>query len=129
LDGKGNAQANGVAEALAGAGLTHVLSSPFARCVQSVQPLGDKTGLPVETHPALAEGAPVTLSLALLHAHMGDTAAFCSHGDVIPNVLDALAAQGMEADVGQDTRKGAWWEIETDGERFTRATYHPPVTG
>lgn len=128
LDDKGWAQANGVAAALADAGITHLFSSPFTRCTQTVQPLSDTTQLPVETHPALAEGAPATLSLALLQGHIGDTAAFCTHGDVIPNVLHALAGQGVEVDLAQDTRKGAWWVIETEGDRFTRATYHPPVT-
>jgi 8-oxo-dGTP diphosphatase len=129
LDDKGVAQANGVAVALAGAGITHLCSSPFLRCTQTLEPLGDKVRQPVQTHPALAEGAPETLSLALLRAHAGDTVAFCTHGDVIPNVLHALAGQGMEVDLAQDTRKGAWWGIETEGDRFTRATYHPPVLG
>ena len=129
LDDKGMAQARGLAAALADAGLTYLCSSPFTRCTQTLQPLGDKLQRPVETHPALAEGAPVTLSLALLHAHAGEQAAFSTHGDVIPNVLHALVRQGMEADLGQDTRKGAWWAIETEGDRFSRATYHPAVIG
>ena len=129
LDGKGVAQARGMAAALAGAAPVQLWSSPFTRCVQTLQPLGDEIRQPIETHPALAEGAPATLSMALLDAHTGGHAAFCTHGDVIENVLDALAGRGVEVDLTQNTRKGAWWEIGTDGDRFTRATYHPPVIG
>jgi 8-oxo-dGTP diphosphatase len=129
LDAKGGVQADGLAAALADAGLTHLWSSPFTRCMQTLQPLSDKIQLPVETHPALAEGAPATLSLALLGAHVGDTVAYCTHGDVIENVLEALVDEGMEADLVQNTRKGGWWAIETDGARFTSGRYHPPVNG
>jgi 8-oxo-dGTP diphosphatase len=129
LDAKGVAQARGLAAVLADAGLAHLWSSPFTRCVQTLQPASDRIQRPIETHPALAEGAPATLSMALLDAHTAGHAAFCTHGDVIENVLDALAGRGLEVDQTQNTRKGAWWEIETDGDRFTRVSYRPPVAG
>jgi hypothetical protein len=44
-------------------------------------------------------------------------------------VLEALVDGGMEADLGQSTRKGGWWVIDTDGDRFTQGRYHEPVNG
>jgi broad specificity phosphatase PhoE len=126
-DDKGMVQADGLAAALADAGLTHLYSSPSTRCTQTLQPLSDKIQLPVETNPALAEGAPATLSLALVQKHLGDTVAFCTHGDVIENVLGALVQRGMDADVGQSTRKGGCWVIQTEGDHFTDGRYQAPV--
>jgi 8-oxo-dGTP diphosphatase len=127
LSTRGSAQADGIAGALADVGLTHLYTSPFTRCVQTMEPLAEKVQLALEPHPGLAEGAPVALSLALVHAHLDDTVALCTHGDVLDNVLDALGQRGMETDDDLETRKGGWWAIETDGDRFTRGRYHPPV--
>lgn len=129
LSERGAAQADGVTEALADAGLTHLYTSPFVRCVQTLEPLAEKVQLPLETHPALAEGAPVALSLALLHTHRHDTIVCCTHGDVLDNVLDALHQRGMATETDESTRKGGWWVIESEDDRFSRGTYHPPAVG
>jgi 8-oxo-dGTP diphosphatase len=127
LSAKGVAQADGIAVTLADVGLTHLYTSPFTRCVQTMEPLAQKVQLALEPHPALAEGAPVALSLALLHAHLDDTVALCTHGDVLDNVLDALGQQGVTIDGDLETRKGAWWVIDAEGDRLASAHYHPPV--
>src|SRR3954470_6072106 len=46
--------------------ITRVLSSPFVRCVQTVQPLTAKVGVQLENEPALAEGEPVGPVIELL---------------------------------------------------------------
>src|ERR1700704_693455 len=68
-----------------------ILSSPYVRCVQTVEPLSEKLGLPVEPSDALAEGAPAEEVVALARGLMGSTVVLCSHGDVIYALLDALA--------------------------------------
>src|SRR5688500_5133995 len=67
LSPKGQAQADGLAKALDGVPLTRVLSSPYVRCVQTVEPLAAAHGLEVEETPALAEGRPLAPVLELLH--------------------------------------------------------------
>ncbi len=89
LDKKGRKQAAALRDRLLAAGVTRVLSSPYIRCVETVEPLG----LDIELDERLAEGAPRYETLALLAD--ADGAVACTHGDVIENVL------------GRSLRKGA----------------------
>jgi 8-oxo-dGTP diphosphatase len=50
----------------------------------------------------------------------------CSHGDVIPAILDALVRRGMSIDGMRDTRKASVWVLHKDGETFTSAEVWPP---
>ena len=54
--GKGRRQADAVAAPLAGYPVTRLVSSPYLRCVQTLEPLSARLSLPVEHAPALAEG-------------------------------------------------------------------------
>ena len=104
--------------------LTRVMSSPFVRCVETVQPLADARALPVEETPALAEGyAPDALQL--VHDLVAEDVALCSHGDVIPFVLHALDREGVEVVPAWRWEKGSTWVLSATGS-FTRATYVPP---
>jgi 8-oxo-dGTP diphosphatase len=74
LDERGRAQAKRLGGELAGA--VRVVSSPFLRCVQTVEGLGP----PVEIDERLAEGASRS-EVELLLADVEDTV-LCTHGDV-----------------------------------------------
>ena len=116
LTAEGQAQAEGLPEALAGYDVDRVLSSPALRCTQTVEPLAAAAGLPVEPADDLAEGSgPVALRRvrSLLD---GPTTVLCTHGDVVEEVLDALGVGRSE-----ETEKGATWALGP-GE----ALYLPP---
>jgi 8-oxo-dGTP diphosphatase len=129
LSSKGLRQADDLAGALAGIGVTRVLSSPYLRCVQTLEPLATVLGTPVEPHPDLAEGSGPGAVARLLAAVAGTTTAVCSHGDVIPEALEQLQGRGVkfQGPAGQ-CRKGSTWSIVHDGSRFTEALYFPPPT-
>lgn len=55
LSPAGHAAAMRVADLLVDAGVTRVVSSPYTRAVQTVQPLADRLGLPVDIEPDLRE--------------------------------------------------------------------------
>jgi 2,3-bisphosphoglycerate-dependent phosphoglycerate mutase len=55
LSADGHAAAARVAELLAGRRITRIHSSPYTRAIQTVQPLADRLGLPVEIHDDLRE--------------------------------------------------------------------------
>ena len=57
LSGKGLRQAAALADQCADLGLGRLLSSPAVRCRQTVEPLAERIGLPVEPATELAEGA------------------------------------------------------------------------
>lgn len=124
LSNSGLAQATVVAAALAPLGITRIVSSRYVRCVQTVQPLADRLGLGIEQHPALAEEASLTDSWALLEAVATDgrETVLCSHGNIIPALLDRLRRRGIEL-VGEDSscHKGSVWTVEVDSGAAIRA--------
>jgi phosphohistidine phosphatase SixA len=123
LSEKGFAQARGLAELLGGHRIEVVVSSPAVRCTQTVAPLATELGLDVVEDPALWEAMPLPPLRAMLDEL--DHAVLCSHGDLIPALVDQLIGEGMEA-VGRDAKKGSTWVLEREGARFTRGTYLPP---
>lgn len=57
LDDDGRAQARMLARRLSHAGVTRIVSSDLSRCIDTVAPLGDATGLEMELEPRLREVA------------------------------------------------------------------------
>ena len=100
LDKRGSKQALALKELLAGHAIARIVSSPYRRCIETVEPLAGERGLPVELDERLAEGAPTALALALLAELDGGLA--CTHGDVIEAVLGFGLRKGATAvvDVG-----------------------------
>ena len=81
----GRRQAEALADRLADAGVKTLWSSPYVRCVQSLEPLAERLGLPIETDERLAEGTDVEDTLELI-GEAGDGAVLCTHGDVLTDV-------------------------------------------
>lgn len=130
LTDKGRRQADALADRFVDAGVQRVLSSRYARCVQTVEPLADRLGLAVERHPALAEEARVPDLLALLEELAHEEVAVCTHGNLIPSVLDRLARRGAVLVADRPAcAKGSVWTLHPDGDRvFDRAVYTPPLS-
>ncbi|MBA3266858.1 MAG: histidine phosphatase family protein [Acidimicrobiia bacterium] len=126
LSKRGRRQAQGLVELVAGRDIDAVVSSPFVRCVETVQPLADKLGLEVEAASGLAEGASCDEALALVHRLASTTSVLCSHGDVIGIILDALAADGIDLPSDYPCAKGSTWEFQTTDGRIAGARYLPP---
>ena len=127
LTPKGYAQAESLVELLRPHGVTRILSSPFVRCVETVEPLALRLGLPLEPRDDLAEGAGTLAAARLSEAvEEGATVVVCSHGDVIPALLEILlASEAIGAD-GLRCAKGSTWVIE---RHAASATYLPPPDG
>src|SRR4249919_144735 len=75
LSPAGQRQAVRIGEALADVGATRIVSSPFVRCRQTLDPLAQRLRLPLELSDALAEGAPLTDTLRLFEKVAGVNAA------------------------------------------------------
>ena len=64
--------------------LAHLVSSPFLRCVQTLEPLAAARGLPIEERDELGEGMPWEYTEKLvLEAAAEGTAALSVHGDAM----------------------------------------------
>lgn len=92
LDKKGWKQATRLVDELRELGVTRVLSSPYDRCVQTVEPLAEELGVGIEIDDRLAEGAGRRAALELL-GELEDAVA-CTHGDVVEEVLGRSLKKG-----------------------------------
>lgn len=125
LSPKGRARAASIAETLADEGITEIWTSPLVRCVQTVEPLGARCDVAVQRTDALVEGAPLAATVDLVERLAKDdvVAALCSHGDVIPDLLAALARRGADLDPDGACPKGSVWILRVSGGVVTRADY------
>jgi phosphohistidine phosphatase SixA len=108
LDARGLRQAAELVELLRPHGIGRIVSSPYVRCIQTVEPLAAALGLEVELDARLAEGAG--RDAAALLAEDGVVA--CTHGDVVLDLLGRMLKKGAAAIVEPDGA-GAFHGAET----------------
>ena len=125
LSDLGRIQARDLLHTMHKARFAHILSSPYVRCMESVVPLAAHHGLPVEPTEALEEGAPLDGVLGLMKEHADTGAVLCTHGDIIPAVLEHAAANGSR--LGSDLRceKGSIWVLDGDITGAPKLRYIP----
>ena len=128
LTERGRRQADGLREQLQDAGITRLVASPFVRCVQTLVPLGDQIGVVVEADARLAEGRGAAGALGLAEELRHTSAVLCSHGDVIPDLLDALVAGGTRLKDEPRWQKASTWVFSWDGPQITKGRYVAPPT-
>jgi broad specificity phosphatase PhoE len=90
LDARGRRQAEELVEILRELGVRRVVSSPYVRCVETVEPLAAALGVPVEQDDRLAEGAGGS-ALGLLRE---DGVVWCTHGDVVEELIGSGLKKG-----------------------------------
>jgi phosphohistidine phosphatase SixA len=100
LDERGRRQAEALVELLRPLGIRRIVSSPYVRCVQTVEPLAAALGLAVELDERLAEGARAASAPLLAE----DGVVACTHGDVIEELLGRPLKKGAAA-ILEDSRE------------------------
>jgi broad specificity phosphatase PhoE len=88
LDERGRRQAVELVELLRPLDVRRVVSSPYVRCVETVEPLAAALGVAVEEDERLAEGAAGSGRDLLLE----DGVVCCTHCDVV----EALVGRGLK---------------------------------
>jgi len=79
LDKRGRRQADALVEELEGYPISRILSSPYDRCVQTVEPLATRRGLAIEQRDELDEGGQYNGAI-LVRSLIGEPVAVCVHG-------------------------------------------------
>jgi Histidine phosphatase superfamily (branch 1) len=79
LDKRGRRQADALVEELEGYPISRILSSPYDRCVQTVEPLATRRGLAIEQRDELGEGGQYNGAI-LVRSLIGQPVAVCVHG-------------------------------------------------
>jgi broad specificity phosphatase PhoE len=125
LSKAGRTQARTLAKALADAGITRIVSSPFVRCRETVEPLAQRIGIDVALADALAEGASLTDALRLVEKLSDEDVALCSHGDVLGDLLHHYARAGVDLDDDR-LEKASVWVLDTADGVVRGARYLPP---
>ncbi len=127
LSASGRRQADLLAARFATLGVTTLISSPYVRCIQTLQPTATAVDTTVETDVCLSEGRSFVGVLDLLST-LPDASVVCSHGDVIPETISALERRGCEFVSAPEWRKGSVWVLQRDdrGEFVTAEAWPPP---
>jgi 8-oxo-dGTP diphosphatase len=126
LSKRGWRQADGLRDQLVDAGITRLVASPVVRCQQTLEPLAERLGVEVEADERLAEGAGAAGALAVAREVRHTGAVLCSHGDVIPDLLEALAANGTKLKDEMRWQKASTWVLTWDSDELASGTYVPP---
>lgn len=126
LTKRGLREADAIASRLAEDPPDRLVSSPFVRCTQTLQPLALLLDRPLETTDVLAEGAggEGALELLLALAENGSVAC-CTHGDVVFEVADLVARSGVTLDGPRDVKVASTWVFEVEDGRVVRARLEP----
>src|SRR5680860_355024 len=123
LSEKGQGQSEQLVTFLKDMKIQRIVSSTATRCVQTVEPLGRARKLAVIESSALWEDADLSDTFDLIDDCMKlDGAAFCSHGNIIPAIIEVLADRGMKIK-GRGCEKGSVWALHHNGKSFTKARY------
>lgn len=117
-------QAEGLTGLLAGQASSRILSSPYLRCHQTVEPLAAARGLPIEDVAVLAEGSSVPAVLDLI-TRVGD-AAMCTHADVVQDLVDHLLSERVPLQGEPLWQKASVWLLSVVDGRIAAARYLPP---
>jgi 8-oxo-dGTP diphosphatase len=127
LSKEGRRQADSLARRLARLTTGELVSSPYERCLQTVQPLSAVLRQPVREDERLGEETGFEGALALI-GELPDGSVLCSHGDVIPETIDALQRRGCVIVGEPNWRKASVWVLTRDdvGQIVEATAWEPP---
>ena len=125
LSKKGIKQAEGLIDEFKPRKITAIYSSPYLRCVQTVEPLARDRELEVQEKTSLAEGHGLKGAYEFISDEKLDDAVLCTHGDIVWELVEDLVRRRVirPGDGGYD--KGATWMIEVDRGSPARARFIP----
>ena len=125
LTDEGQAQAQSLVDWFAPRPVERIWSSQALRCRQTVAPLAEARSLSVDVRDELTEGGRAGTLLELVRETVqseGDSV-LCSHGDLIPEVLNYLLREGMTITGGRGCERGSIWSLEARGRDIVSGTY------
>ncbi len=124
LSKRGRSEAKRVTAGLREVSLAAVLSSPATRCVQTVESLAKRSSVDVTEVEELWEDALATDMLAVLESLPAKgNIVVCSHGNLIPEVLELIAHRDGIKVKGRGCEKGSVWELHRKSGNWVSARY------
>jgi broad specificity phosphatase PhoE len=126
LSGAGRREANGLPAQLRDYPITRIVSSPTARCLETVEPLARQRGLQVERADVLGVDADPDGLVALLLDPAASKAVLCTHGELIGTALKRLVGPDHNGD-SLSWPKGSTWVLDVAGGQVQQSRYLPPL--
>ncbi|HLQ14662.1 MAG TPA: phosphoglycerate mutase family protein [Candidatus Eisenbacteria bacterium] len=125
LTKKGQNQADALVSILEPFPIAAIYSSPFLRCVQTVQPLAKARKLPLKQTPALGEGKGLAGAMQFIGDPKLKRAVLCTHGDIMWELVDELVKRKIVKPGEGGYDKGAMWVVDVKDGSFEGARYIP----
>jgi broad specificity phosphatase PhoE len=125
LSKSGFKQADELVTVLGPYAISAVLSSPYERCVQTVEPLARARRLKVQETRHLAEGARLKGAFRFIEDPELDDTVLCTHGDVIQELVEDLIRRRIVKASHLALDKGSTWVIEVEDGSPVGARYIP----
>lgn len=128
LDKRGRAQAEALVGQLLAFGATNVHAANRVRCQQTVEPLAEELGVPIQDEPALTEEAYAKSPKRARHrmlelAAQEGTPVICSQGKVIPDLIAWWCERdGVRPDKSRN-HKGSTWALSLSDGRLMAADH------
>jgi len=128
LDKRGRAQAEALVQQLLAFGATQVHAADRVRCHQTVEPLAEDLGVPVDNEPTLTEEAYAKNAKRgrrrmLEIAEQQGTSVVCTQGKVIPDLIAWWCDRdGVRPDKSRN-HKGSTWVLSLSGGRLVAADH------
>jgi phosphohistidine phosphatase SixA len=123
LNKKGVKQAEELVSLLESFAIAAVYSSPFLRCVQTVEPLTRARKLPIKQTSMLAEGHGLAGAMQVMVHPKLDHAVLSTHGDIMWELVEELVRQRVIKPGTGGFDKGSTWVVDLENGSFTRARF------
>ena len=134
LDARGVRQAKHLADVVVPLNPTRLISSPYTRCLQTMELIATKTGLPVEEDVAFTPNAgkpAVEMVRAIASTDSTDSSGcvvICTHGEGIGEILGVLSSDdGVRLSRRPPGLKGCAWILDFHKGKVTSARYVSPA--
>jgi phosphohistidine phosphatase SixA len=128
LTPEGRARAQVLAGLLGDRAEGEIVSSPFTRCVETVEPLAAKRGCPVVISDVLAEGVEIAAILHLLRS-LPDGSVVCAHGDMLTELAPELEDARERSDTAIQFDKGVVWVLSREHRSLSLVDEIGPSSG
>ena len=125
LSKKGVLQAEELVTTFATYDLTAVYSSPFLRCMQTVEPIARAHKLKVQAEPGLGEGQGLDAAYRFFEDPKLDEVVLCTHGDIVWELVEDLTKRRVLPAFREEFDKASTWVVQVKGGVPVKARYIP----
>ena len=125
LSQKGQQQAAAIVKVFADLPVAEIFSSPYLRCVQTVEPLAVARGRKVHPNVSLSEGRGLSGLYSFFEDPNLGNAVLCTHGDLVWELVEDLTNRRVLPAFREAFDKGSTWVVEVEDGSPVGARYIP----